>query len=331
METALVLGKFLPFHKGHDALIRWTRSWADRVVVLVGALANEPIPGPVRWEWVSRHYFEDPSIRVEYTDAELPTAPKPDPTVSRVWGDYLKKRFPEVTCISASEHYAPMVAEAMGIGYRLYDPDRKNVAISATQIRQDPWKYWDFLPDIVRPWFIKKVCLVGAESTGKTTLAQLLAEHFQTEWVEEKARALIDAAGAFHPGLLSRITWVQEEAVRQAGIKARRWLFVDSDFITTRFYARKLAGSEWIPPWTPLLQRTHAYDLYLFCEPDIPYALDPQRSPTDERALDSSIFWEEYQKTGIPMVRVRGVNELRLQNALKALGEWERGQGSRVH
>lgn len=114
VETALVLGKFLPFHRGHDALIRWTRSWADKVVVLVGALAGEPIPGPVRWEWLSRHYLEDSDIRVEYTDAELPTALQPDPSVSRVWGNYLKKRFPEVTCISASEYYAPMVAEAMG-------------------------------------------------------------------------------------------------------------------------------------------------------------------------------------------------------------------------
>lgn len=326
METALVIGKFLPFHTGHEALIRWTRCWAERVIVLVGALPGEPIPGSLRWEWLCLHFRDDPGIRVEYTESVLPSAPVPDPDVSRVWGSYLKKRFPETTCISASEHYAPMVADAMGIRYRVFDPERQAVRISASMIREDPWRYWDFLPHIVRPYFTRKICLVGAESTGKTTLGSALVKHFSTVWVEEKARTIIDMAGGFHPGLLQQIVWDQEEAVRIALPKARRWLFVDSDFITTRFYARQLAGDEWIPPWTPQLLQTHQYDLYLFCEPDLPYETDHQRSPEDRRKEDSEIFWAEYKKTGIPILRVCGKGETRLQNALRALRKWEISQ-----
>lgn len=317
--TALVIGKFMPFHRGHEALIQWTLTWAEKVVVLVGALEGEPIPGPLRWEWVSRHFRQNPRVRVEYTDRDLPTAPEPDAEVSRVWGHYLKGRFPEVDWISASEGWAPLVAGTMGIRWRIFDQARRSVPISATALRRDPWSGWDHLPEVVRPHFRKKICLVGPESTGKTTLAQALAEYFTTVWVPEQAREIIDQAGGFSPGLLGRIVWEQEEAVRQAEPLARRWLFVDSDFVTTQFYARKLSGEDWIPPWTPRLAETHRYDLYLWCEPDIPYEKDAQRAETDQRQEDARVMRILYERTGIPLVSVQGLGSQRLECALDIL------------
>ncbi len=319
-HTALIIGKFMPFHQGHIELVDWTLTWAREVIVLVGVLAKEPIGGPLRWEWVSRYYLNNPRVRVEYTDEALPTAPVPDPEVSKVWGAYLKKRFPDATCISASEGYAPMVAGAMGISSKVFDIQREKVNISATKIRANPWKYWEYLPEVVRPYYRKKVALVGAESTGKTTLAEKLARHFSTLWVPELARAIIDKAGGYSEKLLGNIVWSQEEAVRNAADKFRRWLFVDSDFLTTCFYARKFSGPSFVPPITPLLKSTHDYDLYLFCEPDIPYKKDSQRSETDNRAEDSQTMLEMYQKTKTPLYHVKGIGENRLKNALEILG-----------
>jgi hypothetical protein len=60
--------------------------------------------------------------------------------------------------------------------------------ISGTAVRSNPLGCWDFLEPPVRAWYAKRICLVGAESTGKTTLAQMLAERYQTVWVPEYGR-----------------------------------------------------------------------------------------------------------------------------------------------
>src|SRR5205814_5917310 len=69
------------------------------------------------------------------------------------------------------------------------------VPISGTLIRQDPIKHWEDLPEVVRPYFVKRVCVFGPESTGKSTLARDLARHFQTVYASEYARPLLDPQG----------------------------------------------------------------------------------------------------------------------------------------
>lgn len=51
--------------------------------------------------------------------------------------------------------------------------------------------YWQYLPPVVRPYYAKRVCIYGPESTGKSTLTIDLARHFQTVFVEEYARAWV--------------------------------------------------------------------------------------------------------------------------------------------
>jgi HTH-type transcriptional regulator, transcriptional repressor of NAD biosynthesis genes len=69
---------------------------------------------------------------------------------------------------------------------------RELVSISGTKIRENPYQHWDYLPEVVRPCFVKKVCIFGPESTGKSTLTKKLAEHFHTSYVHEYARPFLD-------------------------------------------------------------------------------------------------------------------------------------------
>lgn len=72
--------------------------------------------------------------------------------------------------------------------YLLYDYARKRYPVSATLIRNDPYKYWDYILGNARPFFAKKVLITGTESCGKTTITKYLAKIFHTSWSEEIGR-----------------------------------------------------------------------------------------------------------------------------------------------
>ena len=73
--------------------------------------------------------------------------------------------------------------------------DRKEIPVSSIEIRRDPFGYWDYIPDIVKPYYTKKILLIGGESTGKSTLAQSLALAFNTNFVQETGREICEQAG----------------------------------------------------------------------------------------------------------------------------------------
>ena len=78
--------------------------------------------------------------------------------------------------------------------------------MSGTAVRADPLGHWELLPECVRPYFLKRVCVFGPESTGKSTLARDLAREFGTLYAWEYARPLLDPQGGqCRPEDISRI------------------------------------------------------------------------------------------------------------------------------
>ena len=57
--------------------------------------------------------------------------------------------------------------------------------MSSTELRKNPYKHWDWIPQIAKPYFVKKVLLVGGESVGKSTLTINLANRFNTNYIDE--------------------------------------------------------------------------------------------------------------------------------------------------
>src|SRR5207302_10464947 len=97
--------------------------------------------------------------------------------------------------VFASEDYGRRLAEELGAKFVPVDRERGAVPVSGTAVRSDPMANWSFIPRCVRPYFAKRVCVFGPESSGKTTLARRLADHFRTAWVPEYARTLLEANG----------------------------------------------------------------------------------------------------------------------------------------
>lgn len=123
------------------------------------------------------------------------------------------------------------------------DPARKAVPVSGSAIRNDPHGLREYLSPIVYASFIERVCFLGGESSGKSTLSQALAARLETSWVAEYGRELWEERG----GNLERedmllIAKTQLERERGSGLVANRWLICDTSPLTTLFYSHALFG-----------------------------------------------------------------------------------------
>jgi HTH-type transcriptional repressor of NAD biosynthesis genes len=279
-----VLGKFLPPHRGHQFLIDFARQYAEHLTVLVCTLKREPIPGELRYQWV-RRMFPLPNVNIVHISENLPQTPEEHPHFWAIWRRVIQQACPDgVDFFFASEDYGHKLAEVIGARYVEVDKPRQLVPISGTAVRAQPLRHWEMLPEVVRPYFLKRVCIFGPESTGKTSLARDLAVHFRTSYAWEYARPLLDPQGgqcfARDIPLVVRGQMATEDAM---SLQANRVLFCDTDVLTTTIWSDVLFGNT--PQWIRDLADRRTYDLYLLLDVDVPWVDDAQRffSSTAER------------------------------------------------
>lgn len=316
-ETALVLGKFMPLHKGHRALIDFALANCDELVLLVCAVeAGEPVPGHRRLDWVRQAFRDDPRVRVEFTDDPLPGGRTSTREGSAAWGQYCKTRWPEVTLMVSSEPYGRYMAETMGIRWLDFDPKRSNMPVSGTLIRSNPYRYWEYLDPACRPDYVTKVCVYGPESAGKTTIARKLAEDFGTLWVPELARDILGERHCVY-GDFEEIAVTQLAAVRKAEREAPGLLFCDTDLLTTLIYAETYFGE--VPPLVRDLAARDRYNLRLLLTPDVEWVADIQRDLGDCRQEQFERFRSELMDRQYGYSVVSGGWDVRYANAKEAV------------
>jgi nicotinamide riboside kinase len=164
---------------------------------------------------------------------------------------------------------------------------------------------------------------MGAECTGKTTLAQALAERMGGLWVPEYLRAFTDANGRT-PGQHEQLDILREQvrletaALETARGHARAWVFCDTTPLLTAVYSDHVFGDESL---YPLAQGLHArYALTLLLEPDIPWVADGlQREGPQQRAAVHSHIEQALDTWQLPYVRLAGSHAQRLLTAERLL------------
>ena len=312
----MILGKFLPPHLGHVYCAEFARRFVERLTILVCTLDREPIPGRLRFEW-TRELFPDCDVR-HVTD-DVPQAPADHPDFWSIWRDLIRREMaagPDF--VFASEPYGFPLAEVLGATFIPVDVGRELVPVSGTAIRTDPLQHWRFLPACVRPYFVKRVCVFGPESTGKTTLARDLARHFGTVWVSEFARGLLDhKAGRCDPADIPVIARGQVAAEDAIARQADRVLFCDTDPLTTTIWSDVLFGD--CPAWVRAEADRRTYDLYLLTDVDVPWVDDAQRYLPDRRREFFDRCEAELRKRGRRYVTVRGTWDERRTTAVAAV------------
>src|SRR4051812_48110936 len=88
---------------------------------------------------------------------------------------------------------------------------------------------------------IKLICFYGPESTGKSTMAKHFAQLYNTEFVPEVARELI-TSNDFTIDDIIRIGHAQTERIKEKLKTSNKFLFCDTDLITTQIYSKKYLG-----------------------------------------------------------------------------------------
>ncbi|WP_276089365.1 ATP-binding protein [Pedobacter sp. JY14-1] len=166
---------------------------------------------------------------------------------------------------------------------------------------------------------IKKIAIVGPESTGKSTITAQLARHYHTLWVPEYARyycaalkgdcTLQDEANMFHGqvALESSILSILEKDL----------VFCDTTFLTVKIWSDEMLGEtpEAVLEALPL----YHYDFYLLMDIDLPWEEDPLRDFPHKREYFMDIWHRELQALNADYQVIGGI-ENRFQNALQAVG-----------
>ncbi|MDO8523327.1 MAG: AAA family ATPase [bacterium] len=320
-ETGLVIGKFYPPHKGHKFLIDTALKNSEKVFVIVCYKNDESIPGELRAKWIREIHPEAEVLLVDDDLTGKLTHSSPE-EISKAWAEYTVQILGfSPDAVYTSEEYGARYAKFMGAKHVLADKERVKVPISATKIRKNPLLYWEYLLPPVRAYFTKRITVVGAESTGTTTMAKALAEHYKTSWVPEYGRTYWEGklnspeASIWRTGEFIHIADMQNKMEDDLARTANKILICDTDsFATTLWHERYM---KFLSPEVEKLSSNRKYDLYLLTDIDIPFVQDGTRDGENIRAGMHQRFIAELKKNKKPFVLLSGSHEARLEKAAK--------------
>lgn len=318
MSNGFLLGKFMPPHGGHILLAETAQALVDRLTILVCSLPDDPIPGALRLRWM-RELF--PNARVIAHDAPIPQTPEEHPDFWAIWREAIRAVHPEpIDTLFASEAYGAQLASELGARCVMVDPDRAAVPVSASQIRADPFAHWRHIAVPARPYFARTICLHGPESTGKSTLAPMLARHFDTLFVPEYGRTYCEQHGlTLAMRDLLAIGQTHAAMTRSLLRQCNKRLILDTDPIMTAAWANMLF--EHRDPWFDRFDETA--DLYLLLDIDLPWVDDGTRFFGDDgqRQRFFDLSREELERRGLRYVVIGGTAEDRFQKSVEAIEE----------
>lgn len=324
--TGLVLGKFAPFHKGHELLIKTALSEVDRVQVLIYQCPETiSIPLHVRASWI-RELYPQTNV-IEAWDG--PTESGHSKRIKKLNEDYILKNINEpITNFYSSEWYGKHVSSRLGAKNRIVDLDRKQIPISGTKIRKNIKKSKKYLSNIVYKSLmnnknITKVVFLGAESTGKSTLTEALAKKHKTVWMPEYGREYW-----FKYQINNRLSREQLVEIAEGHLereekllsKAKKYLFVDTNAITTQMFSHFYHGD----PHPKLIHIAREcekrYGYYFVCDIDIPYDDDNgTRNGAEHRIKFQKQILDDLKQRNIPYTLISGTLKERIKKVEETL------------
>jgi NadR type nicotinamide-nucleotide adenylyltransferase len=334
-RRGLVVGKFSPLHRGHEALIRGAQDSCDDLTIIsyskpefAGCEASR------REQWLAELYpsarrlvVTDDFLR-EHTrpNAEFTAVPAnnaPD-AIHRDFCAFLLETFAQtdVDAVFTSEDYGAGFADhlterlrsrrqhATSVEHVSVDPDRSMIPVSGSQIRTDVHAHRNWLSPCVYAGFVQRICILGGESSGKSVLAQALAQRFNTAFVPEYGRELWTAKeGRLVYDDMLEIARCQIEREQSTARNAARYLFCDTSPLTTLFYSLDMFCRADVA-----LERLAlvSYDLHVLCAPDFEFVQDGTRRDAEFRLRQHHWYLEQLGRIGVHYLLAQGPVQTRV-------------------
>jgi HTH-type transcriptional regulator, transcriptional repressor of NAD biosynthesis genes len=316
-KRGLVIGKFYPPHRGHKHLIDTAKSQCDELTVVLCWKRSETIPGSMRAEWLKKIH---PDVYVKVVEDN-----KLADDDSEGWAKFTLDILGYVPdAVFTSESYGDPYASFMGSIHVLVDKERTFIPISATTVRSNPLKYAQYLEPCVRSHFAWRVCIVGAESTGTTTLAKDIASHYKTIWVPEYGRfysegKLTSESKEWRTEEFEFIARMQNASENALAESSNGLVVCDTDSFATGLWHERYMGKR-SPNVEKISQESH-HDLYILTDADIPFVQDGTRDGEAIRHKMHLRFIERLEEDRKPYILVHGDRETRMKAAIKAIEE----------
>ena len=314
----LVLGKFLPPHRGHVHLLDFARAYCDELAIVVEEVPGEELATELRVAWIRELA---PGCRVVPLTDHNPQDPADHPDFWSIWRESLRRCLPfRPDVVVASELYGHRLAAELGAEFVPVDVPRAAIPARGREVRADPAGQVDWLPPPVRAHYARRVRIVGPESTGKSTLARQLAARLGTVHVPEYAGAWIAAHdGAFAEEDLVRFVRGQRADEAALARQARGVLICDTCPLTTLVWSRLLYGR--VAPEVLAAADAARYDRTLLCSPDLAFVDDVHRVAPATRAPFLALLQEELAARGEAPVSITGHGPARLERAHAAIAD----------
>ena len=336
--AGLVVGKFCPLHRGHELVIGTAAAQCEAVVVVSYTKPEFAGAEPHRRErWLRARFpaatvlvLDDERLAQHCRARGLPRRTLPDNAAD----DDVHRHFVAWLCtallgrtvdaVFTSEAYGPGFAQALAgsFGHPVrhvgVDPARNTIAASGTALRADVHGLRHLLAPPVYADFVRRCSFLGGESSGKSTLAQALADAIGSVCVPEFGRTLWEQqGGALTFDDMLRIAREQVAAEERLAGTAHAWLSCDTTPLTTLFYSRELFGRA-----DAQLERLaeRKYDAVFLCAPDFPFVQDGTRQGAAFRARQHAWYRAELARRAVPYVELAGSVASRLATVLQTIG-----------
>jgi len=322
----LTLGKFAPLHKGHQLVIETALDEMDEVTVIIyEAFETTPVPLNIRSNWLKKLY---PQVKViEAWDG--PTEIGNDPEIKRKHEHYIinKLKLSDITHFYSSEFYGEHMSVALGAVNRLVDCSRRNIPISGTKIRENPFLYRAYIHPVVYQDLITNVVFLGAPSTGKTTLAKRMSQEYNTVWMPEYGREYWEKNQIQRRLSLKQLVEIAEKHLEQEKnliYQANQYLFTDTNAITTLMFSLYYHLTA-LPKLIELANLAQSrYDLVFLCDIDIPHDDTWDRSGDTNRNNFQKQIVGDLLARKIPFITLSGNLETRVANVKNILNKFQK-------
>lgn len=325
-KNGLVLGKMFPPTKGHLYLIEQALKECEFLNVIVCYNQTQNVTGDQRTSILSK-CFAGENVKVhQLCDDGMPQSDEESESLDEFyshWVPAVYRTIQDIDVVFTSEMYGDDFGRYLGVDHVMIDQKRKVVSISGTKVRENPFKNWDYIPDETKYLYVKRVALMGPESTGKSTLSKLLSEHYKTQHVEEYGREVYERNGN-HVDLedFIEISTGRQKLEEESILKSNKLIVCDTEDITTYIFSKMYYPDTYKEIegfFTERIESHPKYDVYILLKPDCDGVDDGARSFLDHRDKHYQDIKEHLEMYGCNYVEVEGSWENRFNESVNVI------------